>query len=171
MFCEKCGNELEEGELFCPQCGSKVSVEETPAPDDTTVCLVYLNNDDIPELCIPSHPMFMGDVALYACINGKAQPLIEGYCGAYVVERTGVVFADFGVDDPVNNGSMVYKWDGVSYGYNALQTVPYEMNRGIAYYTIDGQLVSAGELKQNAYDPYNGNKTIPLDDMIAYLQQ
>ena len=28
MFCKKCGNELREGALFCPNCGSKVAQAE-----------------------------------------------------------------------------------------------------------------------------------------------
>lgn len=25
MYCEKCGNKLDPGDLFCPQCGTKVA--------------------------------------------------------------------------------------------------------------------------------------------------
>ena len=30
MFCSKCGNELQEGQLFCPKCGAKVGGEHKP---------------------------------------------------------------------------------------------------------------------------------------------
>lgn len=30
MFCSKCGNELQEGQAFCPKCGEPVAKLETP---------------------------------------------------------------------------------------------------------------------------------------------
>ena len=32
MFCEKCGNKLEPGDVFCPECGTRVSAPAAPTP-------------------------------------------------------------------------------------------------------------------------------------------
>ena len=32
MFCERCGNRLEPDDVFCPECGTRVSAPEEPAP-------------------------------------------------------------------------------------------------------------------------------------------
>ena len=31
MFCSKCGNELQEGQVFCPKCGVKIGDDSSPA--------------------------------------------------------------------------------------------------------------------------------------------
>lgn len=35
MFCEKCGNKINDGELFCQKCGTKISDEFINAQQHT----------------------------------------------------------------------------------------------------------------------------------------
>ena len=42
MYCSKCGNEINEGSLFCPKCGAKVDTrvnndEQSPIVEDNVV--------------------------------------------------------------------------------------------------------------------------------------
>ena len=34
MFCEKCGNKLEEDALFCTKCGAKIGESKEPKKED-----------------------------------------------------------------------------------------------------------------------------------------
>ena len=43
MFCSKCGSEIEEGELFCGNCGTPVSAKSiTPEKEESQVPLRYI---------------------------------------------------------------------------------------------------------------------------------
>ncbi|MGN1140176.1 MAG: YARHG domain-containing protein [Oliverpabstia sp.] len=41
MFCEKCGNKLEDDELFCPFCGARVETEDSGKESDVTKGMGY----------------------------------------------------------------------------------------------------------------------------------
>lgn len=41
MFCEKCGNKLEDDELFCPACGARVETEDSGMESDVTKGMGY----------------------------------------------------------------------------------------------------------------------------------
>ena len=41
MFCEKCGNKLEDDELFCPSCGARVETEDSRTESDVTRGMGY----------------------------------------------------------------------------------------------------------------------------------
>lgn len=46
MFCEKCGTQLEDGMVFCPECGNKVSNPETEKADTISETVVDSVSDD-----------------------------------------------------------------------------------------------------------------------------
>ena len=48
MFCQKCGNQLNEGAAFCPKCGAIVTVSENSSKSSVGVDLNKKKNKEIP---------------------------------------------------------------------------------------------------------------------------
>ena len=44
MFCSECGKEVGDGDLFCPECGTKLEVDDVPAEEETEGATELLNS-------------------------------------------------------------------------------------------------------------------------------
>lgn len=54
MFCSRCGQELQDGTLFCSACGNKVGAAELPVAEKGTEIKVMLDPNEVVEAKKPA---------------------------------------------------------------------------------------------------------------------
>lgn len=84
LYCSKCGNYIDENDNYCPNCGAKVTEEETPISDGT--CRITATATDGLLTDDPKKRFWLScghDVGMYGL---DRKPSYCPQCGAKVVE-------------------------------------------------------------------------------------